>query len=189
MNIILIDCDGVMVDFSLKAMEVANEEFGISLKINDGKNWDFFEYPECREIKDQLWTKMFNTSGIIYDIPKFSYTDELLFKLRSLPDTRVIACTALVVSPTYASERAQALVDKMGFDREDIIITHSKEFCYGDVLIDDRCRNLTKWRDRWVGKLPVLWHAPNREFATADERLVRAGSVNELMELVNNFIT
>jgi 5'(3')-deoxyribonucleotidase len=185
---ILIDCDGVLSNFSSMFVEIAKTQFGIDARLSDGENWDLFDYPEVKERKEDIWKHILSTPGLIRGLDKFDYADELVSELRKLGD--VICVTSVVFGGTYADERIAWLVEEMGFDRYDIILAYRKYMIEGDVLIDDKPANVSAWADRWFGEggIPILWQPPSRGFSSDDDRLLVTGDVDRLINRLKWFV-
>lgn len=195
----LIDCDGVIAQWSKMFEKVCLEHFDIKVPIFDGKNWDIFEYPEIIENKDRIWSYMLSSPGLIYNLEKYEYTDELLAKLRERGE--VICVTSIVVNTSgfgtpdekvipgyYADERIRWLINKAGFSKEDIILAYKKYTIEGTMLIDDKPGNVIQWADRWYNKnlkIPVLWQPPEKKMSVDDDRIFNCGNVDELIYVVD----
>lgn len=195
----LIDCDGVIAKWSKMFEKVCLEHFDIEVPIFDGKNWDIFEYPEIIENKDRIWSYMLSSPGLIYNLEKYEYTDELLAKLRERGE--VICVTSIVVNTSgfgtpdekvipgyYADERIRWLINKAGFSKEDIILAYKKYTIEGTMLIDDKPGNVIQWADRWYNKnlkIPVLWQPPEKKMSVDDDRIFNCGNVDELIYVVD----
>lgn len=195
----LIDCDGVIAQWSKMFEKVCLEHFDIKVPIFDGKNWDIFDYPEIIENKDRIWSYMLSSTGLIYNLEKYEYTDELLAKLRERGE--VICVTSIVVNTSgfgtpdekvipgyYADERIRWLINKAGFSKEDIILAYKKYTIEGTMLIDDKPGNVIQWADRWYNKnlkIPVLWQPPEKKMSVDDDRIFNCGNVDELIYVVD----
>lgn len=177
----LIDCDGVMAQWTKMFIEVCRTEFDIDPGVCDGKSWDFFNYPGVVEKKDEIWNHILHTPGLIRNLDKYDYTDELVAKLRERGE--VVCVTSIVAGGVYADERIVWLIEEMGFHHTDIILAYKKFLVEGDVFIDDKPENVILWANRWheVGGVPVLWQPPEKQMVVEDPRLVHTGSVDELM--------
>lgn len=197
----LIDCDDVIAQWFKMFTNVCFDHFGIQVPVCDGVNWDVFNYPEIVENKDRIWSYLLGTPGLIYNLEKYDYTDELLSKLRERGE--VICVTSIVVNTSgfgtadektipgyYADERIRWLIDKAGFSREDIILAYKKHTIEGTMLIDDKPGNIIKWADRWYNsglKVPVLWQPPEKKITVNDDRIVHCSKVDDLIYIVNDF--
>lgn len=181
MRTILIDCDGVLSNFSEMALGIIKNEFGIDV-VCDGKNWDYFDYPDVLPVKNKVWEYITKTPGLIRGLKKFDYTDELISRLRKVG--HVICLTSIPRSKFYPGERFEWLIEELGFHRKDIILGYHKHLVWGDVFIDDKPANIVSWAQRWYG-VPVLWQTPgwyidSRE--TDSPNIFKTGNVDELFE-------
>jgi 5'(3')-deoxyribonucleotidase len=181
---ILIDCDGVLSNFSEMAVGIIKEQFGIDV-VCDGKNWDYFDYPEILPIKGKIWDYICGTPGIIRGLKKYNYADELISRLREIG--HVICVTSTPRSQYYPSERFMWLIEELGFARKDVIIGYHKHLVWGDVFIDDKPSNVVSWTRRWYG-VPVLWQTPGWYIDSREEdpgNIFRTGSVDELFDYLH----
>jgi 5'(3')-deoxyribonucleotidase len=204
----LIDCDGVLADFTSMFQDIVKEKFGIAARASDGKNWDHFDYPEVRDIKEEVWKYLLSTPGLIRGLKKFPYTDELLSRLRAIG--KVICVTSVVSLEDsqweeiheeankeydipklfiphggyYPSERVSWLRTEAGFSRTETMLVYEKYRVEGDIFIDDKPSNVVQWADRWFkhGGVPVLWSTPDRRFPIEDTRIFQTSSVDELFD-------
>lgn len=190
----LIDCDGVMAQWTKMFIEVCESQFGISPPPPNGEVWDIFKYPGIMEKRDEIWSYILSTPNLIYGLEKYDYTDELLSKLRERGE--VICVTSIVTNTVgfgtsqeraipgyYADERIMWLINKAGFSREDVILAYKKFTIEGDVFIDDKPDNVIRWAYRWhkAGGLPVLWQPPEKSMKVEDDKIFHCGSVSELI--------
>lgn len=186
-TIILIDCDGVLANFDKMFIGIVRDVFGIDFDPSGSQEWDYFNHPEVKAIKDQVWKHILGTPGTIYELEKYSYTDDLLAKLREVGHVECV--TSIVSGGTYADERLMWLIDKAGFQRDDIHLSYRKYRIEGDVFIDDKPDNVIKWFDSWGTEyLPVMWNTPGRTPFTIDEvnkpHILQTGNVNDLIQAI-----
>jgi len=162
-------------------LEIVQTQFGVQARPSDGENWDLFDYPEVKAIKDEVWKYILETPGLIRGLEKFDYADELVARLRKLGE--VICVTSVVSDGFYADERIVWLKEEMGFERTDIVLAYKKHIIEADTLIDDKPANVIEWADRWYpeGGRPVLWMPPGRGFPLGDSRIFETGDVNDLI--------
>lgn len=196
----LIDCDGVMAQWTKMFIRVCQDQFGIEMPPHNGEVWDIFKYPGIVEKRDEIWSYILGTSGLIYGLEKYDYTDELLSKLRERGE--VICVTSIVTNTVgfgtpeeraipgfYADERIMWLINKAGFSREDVILAYKKHTIDGNTLIDDKPDNVIKWANQWYEKgyrQPVLWQPPEKSMRVNDDRLFHCGNVDELMKFIDS---
>lgn len=183
--ITLIDCDGVMAKWTDMFIRVCREQFDINPTINDGKTWDFFNYPEVVAKKNDIWKYILSTKGLIRDLEKYDYADELIAKLRERGE--VVCVTSIVSGGYYADERIMWLIEEMGFPRTHIILAYRKFMVEGDIFIDDKPSNVVEWADRWYSECgtPVLWQPPEKPMTVDDERIIQTGNVDDLIKYID----
>lgn len=180
----LIDCDGVLSDFRDMAIRVIKEHFGVTIPETDNKNWDVFNYQQLTNIKSDIWNYIIKTPGLIKNIKKFDYADELISELRKYSD--VICVTTIISGGTWADERIQWLIDELQFNPKNIITADKKYLIEGNVFIDDKPSNVIAWADRWYkeGGIPILWQPPNGGIKINNENIHEIGDVNELFKIL-----
>jgi 5'(3')-deoxyribonucleotidase len=187
--LILIDCDGVLANFSQMVLDVMKNDFGIELHY-PGYKIDCFELPNVKPLQETIWNHICDTPRLISNLETYDYANELIYKLRELG--QVICLTSLSKGKYYASERIEWLVNKLLFDRKDIFIGFRKEYVYGDVFIDDKPSKLKPWFQKWPKNLPILWESPNwfidsREDNYHTNKFFSTGSVDDLLYYIRDF--
>lgn len=185
----LIDCDGVLANFAKLVLDVMKNNFGIEV-IYPGYKVDCLELPHVKPLQDKIWNHICNTPGLIRNLEKYEYTDELISKLRELG--QVICLTSAANGQYYAGERFEWLIHQLLFDRKDIFIGFRKEYVVGDVFIDDKPSKLKPWYQKWPNNLPILWQSPDwfidsRESIYFPNKFFSTGSVDELLYIIRDF--
>lgn len=195
MVITLIDCDGIIANFDKMFYDVLKDEFNIEFDVEQDKEWDYFNHPQVKDIKGDIWKYILNTKGLIRGLEQYDYTQDFLAKLREIGPVECV--TSTVVGDYYAGERIMWLIEEAGFDRSDIHISYRKYRIKGDVFIDDKPENVAQWADAWVGRrfwdgrfppsqipVPVLWQSPGRPRLEVfnqdmpDERILHASDID-----------
>lgn len=147
--IILLDIDGVLLDFEAAARRVC-AEVGHDLRV------------DCHDFTDQLhrdhidvWRHYMRRTaepGFCYEIPFYDSIAALGFveALQELGD--VVAVTSpLSHSPHWHHERLERLTSWGGIQRNDVVFTKRKDLVVGDIFVEDNYANLEKWNARWQG--------------------------------------
>ena len=176
----LIDCDGILANFSEKARADLKNRYGIEVTC-DGKNWDYFDYPEVLPHKYDMWNYIVNTKGWVRGLNKYDYAEELVSRLREFG--KVICISAVPPGPYFACERIDWLIEELGFNKRDILLGYPKNLVSGDVFIDDKPANVVAWAQRWYG-VPVLWNAPGWVISPPENgsHIFQTGSVDTLFD-------
>ena len=174
----LVDCDGVLCDFSRKVAEVAGiEQSAIT-------QWDFAKCmteAQAERVYDALfdpatWMSMHPTP----------WAKELIAWLEE-SHYRVVVVTSPWWMNTethcmgWSETRLIWLTMKLGIPAQDVIMTKDKSLIEGDVFIDDRPSNVEAWKKERVLPQAWLWDAPyNRD---SDLPRINARSVESRVPL------
>jgi 5'(3')-deoxyribonucleotidase len=186
----LIDCDGVIANFDKMFYTVLKDEFNIDFDADQDQQWDYFNHPQVKAIKNDVWKYILGTKGLIRGLEQYDYTQEFLAKLREIGDVECV--TSVVSGGYYADERIMWLIEEAGFERYDIHLSYKKHRIKGDVFIDDKPDNVVKWADAWITDpiwgwddfppshlpVPVLWQSPGRPRLEVDERILPASDID-----------
>jgi len=149
---ILIDIDGVTVDFVSKILERLNKQFGTEIKHEHITEWDFFSNKSTFELLTEEQKKFTRDlmceegfAGNVELMPHVKETLEALVK----NGCEVVWLTApWNSSKTWVEDRTKHIHETLGHISKNIIFEHNKEEIEGDLLIDDRPENLLKWIEK-----------------------------------------
>jgi 5'(3')-deoxyribonucleotidase len=144
--VVLLDMDGVLVHNNQHFLDRLNEAFSTSYKSEEIVDFHYSMLSkEQRTYMYNLWNQPW-----IYDNKELGQHEmAALETLRSM--CRVVACTA----PLEGHIKGKYAWLRKYFDKNDIIITHSKDMVKGDILVDDAIHNL----DSFPG-IPVCYTQP-----------------------------
>lgn len=176
---ILIDADGVMIDFLNPFLALGNKIAGTNVVREDVRSWDILpNFPESHH--DAILHAMCE-EGWCYDLPVLPGTVEGLAALREIG--KVYCVTSPWSSRTWAYERTLALKDKLGFDPHDVLHVSAKHLVKGDVLIDDKLSTLEAWKDAFPGGNALLVTAPYNASMTFNPHIWRTKSWEDIIAL------
>lgn len=145
--IVLLDCDGVMADFSTKCIEFINQRTGRNYTIDDVTEWDIFQSLGQEDLEPALDAAI-NIDEFCLEIPVLQGTKEALKELRKL--STVVCVTAPHHAVLWPGHRSIWLQEKLGFDKQHIAQIHSKFLVFGDVFVDDNGKNVSQWKKWWM---------------------------------------
>ena len=134
-QVILLDCDGVIVDSHPKFMRLINAKFGTTFTMSDIVN---YKYEEClgKEISDYILEELWHLEDLYDDEPITIPVQNMIQLLRDLG--RVILISAPMAGHATSKMR---FLHRAGFKKEDIVFTWDKtalERAFpGALLIDD----------------------------------------------------
>ena len=144
MHTVALDMDGVMVDWSQRAVNAINEELGTNYLVSDIRHFNYAESfgKPARKI---VYEKVLSDPHLYDDIDPEPGFEVALEELRS--KYRVIAVTAPVVG--HASSKLRWL-HRHGFSHKDTFLCHDKKMVDFDVLVDDKLETFHELRERCI---------------------------------------
>lgn len=180
-DVILLDIDGVLVDFTSAYLDVLAAQTG---RRHSADDVTCFDYAKCvaTPMEDaRVWAHIADTPGFVYGLPTYDGWREFLGELRGLG--RVVACTS-PASAQWVAERYQWLLDTAGFEKRDIVIARSKELVRGDFLIDDATHNIDEWEAAHEDGYGILFERP---WSRGSFMNPRGATYTEILSWVSRF--
>lgn len=179
--IILLDCDGVLADFTDLALQIIEEETGKKFYPIDIPRWDVFEslgFPEIWE----AFEKRVSQVGLCKGIKPYPQSLGAVKKL--VEKYEVLIVTAPVDALPWMYERAHWIEDHFQISKKKVIFAHAKQFVRGDVLVDDKPDNIIEWATANPNGLAVLWeHSYNRD-AVIPGNAIRVSDWTKLLDIL-----
>lgn len=170
-NLILLDCDGVIIDMNRQFIQRANAEFGTDFSYED---ITAFSYKKCLgdEIGEWILRTQWQRADLYQDNDSLEEGAlEGIAKLRKM--ARVVVVSSAMVG--HASSKMRFLMERVGISWDDIIFAHDKSLIERiaptALLIDDGPHNLDKhqgpkivydrpWNREWAEWLSInAWRA------------------------------
>ena len=174
MTRVLVDCDGVVADYTKTYVAVASRVLGQPIAVEDVTTWEF---------RDCLGLSAFQERRIELhlardlDLPEFPGAVDALREFRHAFDV-VFVTSPHPRIPHWTHERARWLEAR--FPGAPVIHTSHKAFVGGDVLIDDRPENIRHWLEANPEGLGILWARPyNADGAGGASPVVRTNDWGE----------
>lgn len=150
----LTDVDEVLCNFQKPALE-AMARLGKNIG-EDYDQWDIFLCLTPEE-KAKVFADI-ETPGFCRSLEPLPGAVEAIREIQTFAD--VYAVTSPFHSPTWVHERDAWLKEHFGLEKKNIVYTSAKYLVGGDVLLDDRPENVTKWREFNPEGVGLLWHLP-----------------------------
>ena len=147
-KIILCDVDGVLADFTTRAISLIRGIYGYEKFEHDG-TWNFIP----KHLENYVFEK---SNPISFDI--FDGAVEAIGILRSYGQVLFVTSPAHVLPWCY--QRTQWLMDNFGAKESDVIFTSRKELIQGDILIEDSFSNASKFKKANRKRQTVLIRRP-----------------------------
>jgi 5'(3')-deoxyribonucleotidase len=186
---VLLDCDGVIADFTGAALTLIRQFTGRTYAPERITTWDIFDSlpEEPQFVKDEVY-RLLKSPGGCAGIPAYPEAVEGVRRLCEIAD--VIAVTSpFKGSPTWAHEREEWLhVRCPGI--EHVIHARHKERVHGDVFVDDKAAHVEDWARFWGREgrnphaVPVLWQTPRASGQMTSAGIVSASTWDEVIALV-----
>ena len=170
---ILCDVDGVLADFTGALLD----QCGTVVKPSDINNWDLFSMlePDCRAKA----FKILQNSEFWRNLPVFPHAQEAVEDLRR--KGRVLFVTSPWANSTTGWEchgwgyaRAHWLREHFSTPSADLIIAYSKGYVRGDILIDDRFKNISEWSTMNPNGRAYLMRRPHNRDDSWEHEVVAA---------------
>jgi 5'(3')-deoxyribonucleotidase len=163
---VLVDCDGVLANYTRSLLDAINRDRGTSYSDDD---IDQFDIAKALKLGPEIWAYA-QAPGFCAALAPMPGAREALDRMRQF--AKVVCVTAPTDSDTWQRERDIWLRQHMGFDRKLIIQAHDKVSCHGDVLIDDRADTIEAWQAKYgpmCGAKALLYRQPWNKTMWTDE--------------------
>ena len=155
------DVDGVLFDLLTPCLAVASEMLERTLTIEDVKEHDLDVLFESKaDLLESFWQKI-GQPGLCRNLVPYPGAVEGIDAIREIGDIFCVT-SYLHDAPQWVHERDQALEEHFGIARSQMVHTKSKFVFHGDMLVDDKPRNIEEWAAEHLsrGGVPVLWSQP-----------------------------
>lgn len=155
---VVVDVDDVLRPFAQNVINCYNEEYGKNMKLEDIVGWEFIKH--APEIKDfETFVSKYRGELLILSKP-YNLARDFMVRLRDRGYRVTIATNQFksVQGCTYTwLEKNDIPYDNLFFGKDKYLIR-------GDIMLDDKFRNLQKFKVRNRGSLALLMDKPwNRE--------------------------
>jgi 5'(3')-deoxyribonucleotidase len=171
--IILLDVDGIFLDFHREVIDVANAVaeragHGFRVSVEEFPTWDM------KEGLERCGAPNFVISACLEEMAKTGFNESARpdpEAVENLPRLQKIGDVVAVTAPnkrcdTWIEERIRWMWKHFGMHVNDIVFTRRKEIVRGDFFADDKPENVLKWRSRNPDGMGMLWNATYNESAS-----------------------
>ena len=184
-HVILLDCDGVLADFTTIALDLIEQETGRRYTEKEIPRWDIFEsmgFPE-------LWTAFGVKAaqpGFCFGMKPYPKAKAAVKKLSEHYD--VVIVTAPVDAPPWMYERAHWLGEHFEMSRKKVIFAHEKQLVHGDCFVDDKPANVIAWAEAHPDGVAVLWDHPYNRSVELPEGIIRTSDWRALHSMLKDLL-
>lgn len=176
---VLLDCDGILADFTKATLELIRKMTGRRYEQRDITTWEIFDsLPEMDDLaRDEIY-RILKAPGGCTSIPIYPDAQDGVRRLRELA-TIVIVTSPFSGSPTWMHERELWLKEHFGDGIHSVIHAKHKHHVHGDFFIDDKPSHIKEWLDYWVrsGRDPnavgMVWRTPRAHHDEVDSLAVQ----------------
>ncbi len=147
-KILLLDMDGILADTNLYLLQCLNKKHGRSYT-NDDHDRLFGDH-ECltEEVTRPMITSIFNTGNFFRELPPIPGAIEAVKKLRKHYNIHIVT-SPWVPNPNCMNDKNEWLAHYLPGLERTCIQTNQKFLIYGDILVDDKTKNLKLWKEFW----------------------------------------
>lgn len=155
--IVLVDCDGVLSDFTSMYFDCIEPLLGRRPHKDEVTQWDVLKCFGLEHAEEQV-DAFIVEKRLCLNMPEFEGAFDAVDELRKIADVHCV--TAPYHTITWVNERTQWLQTRFGFSRDEIHFTKGKHICQGDVFIDDNVKNVRKYAQHRSTTKVFLWDRP-----------------------------
>lgn len=166
---LLVDVDGVLIDFTTEFLRIANRLAGTNYVHADVTQWNLQDLPGLPEHSKEIWKEV-HRFGFAGSLLPYHGAQEGLEKLKELGDVYIVTSPLIPTmdagpldGQTFFFERVRSLWEHFRIPAKRIIFAEAKNLIRGDVFIDDKLLNVVNWSADHPYGMPVLWKQPYNE--------------------------
>ena len=178
---VLLDVDGVLADFLPPSLDFLRQEHGADHDPHTFPTWDLFETVDSRlrGAMETHWAQ----PGWCRSIPVMEGAQDGVRALREVAYVYFVTAQ-MIHAPYWMWERVQWLKEHFAAEDRHIVLTLAKYLIEGDVLVDDKPSNVCAWAAARPTKHGVLWTQPSNLGFDPVGNVVRLGSWQDVLRLV-----
>lgn len=157
MRRVLLDCDGVLSDFTSSAIAVVNDMFDTKYKPEHVTAFDFTaSLGLAREQGAAVKRRIGSTPGFCLHMRPYPGAREAIAELRKLAEVYIVT-SPWNSNPTWMHERELWLERHVGIPHSQVVHTSAKHLVRGDVFVDDKLEAVERWQCEHARSSGVLW--------------------------------
>jgi 5'(3')-deoxyribonucleotidase len=157
MPVVLIDMDGVVVDFVSFYIEIANRLFGRSHVHDDVTEWWVEKALKLDEAQAEAVYDELSKPGVAFHMVPYPDAVEGVQRICELAEVHFVT-TSYEKNPTWEHDRRRWIAKH--FNEELVSSTafvRKKHRYHGDFFIDDKPDHVVEWKTKWPNNTSVLW--------------------------------
>lgn len=155
---ILIDCDGVLSDFTGSILEKLNSKLSTKYRREDITDFDI---PKVFNIPKDVFWSLTKGEGFCLNMQPLTGAKDAILELRNLGEIKI--ATSPIDSKYWHRERILWL-RKLGLKDDEIIFASDKTWLKADVLIEDKLSTVLSWAKAYPQSLSLICDATYNQF-------------------------
>lgn len=179
---LLIDADGVLLDFTTAALAVYQQVTGHGPDPKVMEEWEFtkglvFDNDHDKRVFDGVLA----SQGFCESIAPTPGSIDAITQIRELGVDIHVVTAPYKSSPTWTHTRTLSLAKHFGFGHEQIHHSSGKHVFSGDLFVDDKPENVQSWSEHFPNGAAFLWDTIGNRKTSAFRRLF---SWQELLDVI-----
>ncbi len=159
---VLLDVDGVLGDFPNEVLAFCNR-YGRGnavrpWELSDVKQHDILKALGLEHMQQRLDQHM-RDSDFCRHMPVYDGAQAFVEELKSFAEVVIVTSSYSDVAGWEYARRAW-LKEHFGIEKQDVVFAKRKELVGGDMLLDDKLRNIEAWTGAWPWGAAVVFDRP-----------------------------
>jgi 5'(3')-deoxyribonucleotidase len=163
---VCLDVDGVLADFPTAALKWINYTITYAPEVTDRRSRtlaDITQHDLLKafglESRQEQFDRWCVDADVCRHLPVYEGAQAFVEELRGIGELVIVTAMYGAVE-NWAGARLAWLKQHFGIDKRDVIFAKRKECVSGDVLIDDKTKNLVAWENEWPAGMAVAFDQP-----------------------------
>lgn len=169
---VLFDCDGIFSDIVPHVLDLIADKTGVRHELSEvTDSLDILGSIGKKHLEKELLEPAVETDKFCLTIPVIEKAVTAFNEIRSFCDVFIV--TAPYHQEPWMHHREAWLKKHLGLTKKQIVQTHAKFICHGDVFIDDNIQNVVAWKKEWPSKCGIVFSTQhNKHLAVANDLIV-----------------
>jgi 5'(3')-deoxyribonucleotidase len=185
MRCVLLDCDGLLSDFTRGALSVVERTLGRRHVPEDIWHWDF-----CKALgivgndRIRVMQAISDDRSFAVNLPILPGALDGVRRLREIAEVHVVT-SPWNTNSGWTYERERWLLRNFEIDHKHVHHSSAKYLFAGDVFVDDKASHVAEWVAAHRGKLAVLWRTLHNQTEAVPTGAAVSSSWDLLVEWVS----
>lgn len=159
---VLLDCDGVLADFTSTLLRYVSLAHPDCPKPEDVTQFDLKDF--LTEEQHKTAVDILTTTRFAVDMLPMPRAQQIVRLLRNRGCEVYVLTAPFTECPTWEYDRRAWLARHFAMPEHRVVSTTAKYLVRGDIFVDDRSKHVRSWADAWPGgRAFLLTHPHNRD--------------------------